>query len=159
MYDPLPPIQCWKRCFLVCVQMVRFCKSTSKNTSNMFGNCWKHLFVAKSKQNQHWFGGGGREIWIFTHRKWFCRDHCVLVMINHQSVPIIYGSPLVSADLVGQRYTVLQQVWHGCRFSRLQTTLMDLRHVVHFLVLCFFALSTFRFACFFCVLPESASLE
>ena len=59
---PLPPIQCWKRC-CDCVQMVKSFRSTSMNKSNIFGHFWKDLFLVKSNESQHWFGGRGSSMW------------------------------------------------------------------------------------------------
>ena len=41
----------------------------------------------------------------------FCRDHCVLVMINHKSVSHIYGTPLVVWN--GRNRSWYSREWHS----------------------------------------------
>ena len=92
---PSPPIQCWKRCW-VCVQMVNFFRSTSKNKSNIFGHFWKHLFFCEIKPKPTLIRGKGVVKYAILHiRNDFCRDHCVLATIKHKTVSHIYGTPLV----------------------------------------------------------------
>ena len=97
IYDPLPPapIQCWKRCW-VCVHMINFFNVAHHSTSSILAHFFKKL--VDWQIIQYWIVGRECETLAILHSVWendFCRDHCVLVMINHKSAPHIYGTPLV----------------------------------------------------------------
>ena len=98
-YSCSSAFSCWKICW-VCVHMVIFSMShikTYKNTSNIFEHFSKKPVDWQIEINPTLNRGTGCEnVQFLRFGNEFCLYHCVLVIINHKTVPHINGTPLVA---------------------------------------------------------------
>ena len=120
IFDPLPPIQCWKRCW-VCVEMVNFFSKHIEEQILHFPSISERTCLLSNKTKTNIDSGGGVVKYAILHvGNEFCRDHCVLVMINHKSVSHIYGTPLVVQPSVNFDFrSGAQKEYTSCRFQKM----------------------------------------